>query len=174
MVKKIWHFIGLPDPDENTERKKTKPVQKMNRISTPEENQIIEKKEIVVQTQLPTKIQSWDGAVTPKGEPFHDLGVNFSNSKNDLPAKALRYVTPNSMNRLPLDSMIQRLYQGDIVIVDLSIMVHMDAHQRACRQSLRQLSSERRMPIYSLDDKDCLLMLPGNNVQVDISKYDLA
>ena len=90
-----------------------------------------------------------------------------------LPSNALRYVTPNSMNRLPLDSMIHRLYQGDVVVVDLSVMVHMDAHQRACRQSLRQLSSGRRMPIFALDDKESLLMLPGNNIHVDVSKYDL-
>ena len=31
------------------------------------------------------------------------------------------------MNRLPIDSMASRLYQGDVVVVDLSTMVHMDS-----------------------------------------------
>ncbi len=172
MGRKIWEFIGLPDPDKNTVQKKVVPSQKMNRITKPENPESIEEDEVVPK-QLPNKSLNWDGPLTPEGDPFHDLGFNTYNTKNELPSKALRYVTPNSMNRLPLDSMVSRLYQGDVVIVDLSVMVHMDAHQRACRQSLRQLSNERRMPIFSLDDKDCLLMLPGNNVRVDVSKYDL-
>ena len=77
------------------------------------------------------------------------------------------------MNRLPIEPMASRLYQGDVVIVDLSVMVHMESQQRACRQSLRQLSSERRIPIFSLDNKDNLLMMPGKNIQIDVTKYDL-
>ena len=77
------------------------------------------------------------------------------------------------MNRLPIDSMASRLYQGDVVIVDLSVMVHMDSQQRACRQSLRQLSSERGIPVWSLDQKDSLLLLPGKDIVIDRSKYDL-
>ena len=173
MVRKIWEFIGLPDPDENSQRKKITPQQKMGRIVKPENTGAVEQIETTTQIQLPTKSLNWDGPVTPDGEPFHDLGFNTNNIKKDLPSNALRYVTPNSMNRLPLDSMIHRLYQGDVVVVDLSVMVHMDAHQRACRQSLRQLSSGRGMPIFALDDKESLLMLPGNNIHVDVSKYDL-
>ncbi len=173
MVKKIWHFIGLPDPEENIERKKVVNTPKTSRITSVVENEKIEEKKIDTQTTLPTHKINWDGPLTPKGEPFHDLGINVISGNNNLPSKALRYVTPNSMNRLPIDSMASRLFQGDVVIVDLSVMVHMESQQRACRQSLRQLSSERRIPIFSLDNKDNLLMMPGRNIEVDVSKYDL-
>jgi len=173
MVKKIWHFIGLPDPEENIERKKVVNTPKASRITSTVENEKSEGKKIDTQTTLPTHKINWDGPLTPKGEPFHDLGINVISKNNSLPSKALRYVTPNSMNRLPLDSMASRLFQGDVVIVDLSVMVHMESQQRACRQSLRQLSSERRIPIFSLDNKDNLLMMPGRNIQIDVSKYDL-
>ncbi|MAT48473.1 MAG: hypothetical protein CMA27_01425 [Euryarchaeota archaeon] len=173
MVKKIWHFIGLPDPDENTERKKIANTTKKSRINPPIEELKKEEVKKDTQTTLPTNKINWDGPITPKGEPFHDLGVNQTSRNNILPSKALRYVTPNSMNRLPIEPMASRLYQGDVVIVDLSVMVHMESQQRACRQSLRQLSSERRIPIFSLDNKDNLLMMPGKNIQIDVTKYDL-
>ena len=37
VVKKIWHFIGLPDPEENVERKKLTNIQKNNQIIKNEE-----------------------------------------------------------------------------------------------------------------------------------------
>lgn len=173
MVKKIWHFIGLPDPEEHLERKKLVKTNKINTLGTSEESKTDKKVDPTTQTKLPIKKLEWDGPLTPKGEPFHDLGLKMNSNIKTKPSKALRYVTPDSMNRLPIESMTNRLYQGDVVVVDLSVMVHMEGQQRACRQSLRQLSNERRIPIYSLDDKDNLLMLPGSNIMVDISKYDL-
>ena len=173
MVKKIWHFIGLPDPEENIDKKKNL---KMKKKVVQEEKKEIPKEiitEKTTQIDLPLKVNNWDGPRTPKGEPFHDLGINNFTKNKYIPNQALRYVTPDSMNRLPIDSMSNRLFQGDVIVVDLSTMVHMESQKRACRQSLRQLSNERRIPIFSLDNKDNLLMLPGKNIHVDISKYDL-
>tara|TARA_B100001559_G_C16329182_1_gene542532 strand:+ start:122 stop:646 length:525 start_codon:yes stop_codon:yes gene_type:complete len=173
VVKKIWHFIGLPDPEENVERKKLTNIQKNNQIAKNEDEKKPVEIETTVQSELPKTKINWDGPITPKGEPFHDLGLRVNSSSKKIPSNALRYVTPNSMNRLPIDSMATRLYQGDVVVVDLSVMVHMDSQQRACRQSLRQLSSERGIPVWSLDQKDSLLLLPGKNIVIDRSKYDL-
>tara|TARA_B100001113_G_scaffold338421_1_gene320588 strand:+ start:473 stop:997 length:525 start_codon:yes stop_codon:yes gene_type:complete len=173
VVKKIWHFIGLPDPEENIDKKKNLKIKKKavqeEKIETQKQT-IIEK---TAQKNLPLGVHNWDGPRTPTGEPFHDLGINHLPKNKFIPNRALRYVTPDSMNRLPIDSMSNRLFQGDVVVVDLSTMVHMESQKRACRQSLRQLSNERRIPIFSLDSKDNLLMLPGKNIHVDISKYDL-
>jgi len=174
MAPKIWHFLGLPDPEENVERKKSVNITKNNQIKQlEEENKPLEIETTTVQSELPKTKLNWDGPLTPQGEPFHDLGLHISSSPKKTPSNALRYVTPNSMNRLPIDSMASRLYQGDVVVVDLSTMVHMDSQQRACRQSLRQLSSERGIPVWSLDQKDNLLLLPGKDIMVDRSKYDL-
>ena len=169
MVKKIWHFIGLPDPEENVDKKKKlKKIKKIVDDDKKSDNYFDEE----LQLSLPT-INDWKGPTTPKGEPFHDLGETNIRHKKNIVKQALRYVTPNSMNRLPLDSISTRLFQGDVIVVDLSTMVHMEGQKRACRQSLRQFSNERRIPIFYLDSKDNLLMLPGKNIHVDISKYDL-
>ena len=173
MAPKIWHFLGLPDPEENVERKKpiNNPNNQIKQLG--EEKKPLEIETTTVQSELPKAKLNWDGPLTPQGEPFHDLGLYTNSSSKKIPSNALRYVTPNTMNRLPIDSMASRLYQGDVVIVDLSVMVHMDSQQRACRQSLRQLSSERGIPVWSLDQKDSLLLLPGKDIVIDRSKYDL-
>jgi len=54
------------------------------------------------------------------------------------------------------------------------IMVHMDAHQRACRQSLRHLSNERNLPVFALDEEESLLMMAGRDVHIDVKRYELA
>lgn len=169
MVRKIWHFIGLPDPEENIDKKKNVKIKKKLIEEEPKEKNNLNSSQ---QINLPLH-NDWKGPLTPKGEPFHDLGLSNMSFKKHIPNNALRYVTPDSMNRLPLELMWNRLYQGDVIVVDLSTMVHMESQKRACRQSLRQLSNERRIPIFSLDSKDNLLMLPGKNIHVDVSKYDL-
>lgn len=173
MAPKIWHFLGLPDPEENVERKKPVNIPNNQIKQLEEEKKPLEIETTTVQSELPKARLNWDGPLTPQGEPFHDLGLYINSSSKKIPSNALRYVIPNSMNRLPIDSMASRLYQGDVVIVDLSVMVHMDSQQRACRQSLRQLSSERGIPVWSLDQKDSLLLLPGKDIVIDRSKYDL-
>ena len=173
MAPKIWHFLGLPDPEENVERKKSVNIPNNQIKQIEEEKKPLEIETTTVQSELPKARLNWDGPLTPQGEPFHDLGLYINSSSKKIPSNALRYVIPNSMNRLPIDSMASRLYQGDVVIVDLSVMVHMDSQQRACRQSLRQLSSERGIPVWSLDQKDSLLLLPGKDIVIDRSKYDL-
>ena len=47
MVKKIWHFIGLPDPEENIERKKVVNTPKTSRITSVVENEKIEEKKSI-------------------------------------------------------------------------------------------------------------------------------
>jgi len=164
----IWRFIGLPDPEEA-------------------EPEIVVKEEAVIPEQtanqepiqmpLPSIQKSWIGPKTPDGEPFHDMAevkwaartkVNNGNAK-----RAFRHIVPDKMNRLPIQHMVTRLMQGDILMVDLSVMIHMDAYQRACRQSIRHLSNEYGIPVFALDDKEKVLILPGKGVIVDIDKHVL-
>ena len=74
MAPKIWHFLGLPDPEENVERKKLSNTNKINQIQNTEEEKKPVEIETTVQTELPKRKNNWDGPITPKGEPFHDLG----------------------------------------------------------------------------------------------------
>ena len=170
-MTKIWHFIGLPDPDEPAETSVSKLNTTTSRISIDDSKPVN-----TDQTQLPIQMEHWSGPITPDGMPFHDLGDSSNSSsfaREDSPIRSLRYVTPNSLNRLPLTDMVNRLSQGDVIFVDLSVMVHMDAHQRACRQSLKQLSNERRLPVFALDDSESLLMLAGRDVQIDAKLHEL-
>ena len=73
----------------------------------------------------------------------------------------LRYVSPDSMNRLPTREIAKRIQQGDTVIVDLRPLVHMDTHQNVCRRELKQLSDDVGVGVFALDAEDKLLLMPG-------------
>ena len=128
-----------------------------------------------VSTPIPT---NWKGPITPDGEPFHDLGEKPWQERTrrtaNFPLQALRYIMPDE-NRysLPMDGMATRLNQGDSLIVDLRSLIHMDAHQSACRRMLREMANEMDLVVFALDDEDKLMMVPGVGVCVDVTKHDL-
>ena len=161
----IWRFIGLPDPEEGDSE------------IIPNEEVLTTKVEKKKSTKILTPILSknWVGPKTPDGEAFHDMAeVKWSKrtkKNNGYATRAFRHIVPDKMNRLPIQNMITRLMQGDILMVDLSVMIHMDAYQRACRQSIRHLSNEYGIPVFALDDKEKILILPGKGVVVDVDKH---
>ena len=77
------------------------------------------------------------------------------------------------MNRLPTREIAKRIQQGDTVIVDLRPLVHMDTHQNVCRRELKQLSDDVGVGVFALDAEDKLLLMPGNNVVVDVNGHEL-
>jgi SepF-like predicted cell division protein (DUF552 family) len=77
------------------------------------------------------------------------------------------------MNRLPTREIAKRIQQGDTVIVDLRPLVHMDTHQNVCRRELKQLSDDVGVGVFALDAEDKLLLMPGNNVVVDMKGHEL-
>jgi hypothetical protein len=127
----LWQFFGLPDPDVQTKpvKKEVKPVINESKVPIPKQ----EVKESTI---------AWRGAMTPDGDKFHDLAASTWEKQTEVSQtlRGLRYITPNEKYRLPIDGMEQRLSEGDILIVDLRNLVHMDAHQNACRRMLRELS----------------------------------
>ena len=62
---------------------------------------------------------------------------------------------------------------GDTIIVDLRTLIHMETQSNACRRQLKALSDELRVAIFALDSEDKLLLIPGNDVTVNISKNEL-
>ena len=161
----IWRFIGLPDPEEGD----SELIPNEEVLTT----KVTEKKSTKISTPILSK--NWAGPKTPDGEAFHDMAeIKWSKrtiKNNGYATRAFRHIVPDKMNRLPIQNMITRLMQGDILMVDLSVMIHMDAYQRACRQSIRHLSNEYGIPVFALDDKEKILILPGKGVVVDVDKH---
>ena len=189
----LWQFFGLPNPDGPSDEKK--PARQTPAAPTPTAAplQNAPQSAIAKQSETPTSTPSnnrlqdaaaamkinvkvpppnWNGPVTAEGEPFHDLG-SHTRQRNALPRRALRYVAPDSMNRIPTREMAKRVQQGDSVIVDLRPMVHMDTHQNVCRRELQQMGNEAGIGVFALDAEDKLLLLPGKDVVVDVGRHEL-
>jgi len=187
----LWHFFGLPDPEGGIQssakkpKKKSKPKPVPTDLST-EQHLLIPKlnidtnqtpatsnnpQKIVIRNLKPVPV-GWTGPVTSDGEPFHDL-ADHNGPKRSLPKRALRYVSPDKMSRIPTREIGKRINQGDTVIVDLRPLVHMDSHQAACRRELKHMSDESGVLIFSLDQEDKLLMIPGCDVLVEVDNKNL-
>ena len=185
----LWGFFGLPDPDGavKTNQNSVKPVAddsveeqesslKQSTLSTeqikPVQQPLSDLPKIkTMHTPVPTP-QNWHGPVTADGEPFHDLGVQ-NQVRRSFPTRALRYVSPDEMKRIPTRGIAQRIANGDTVIVDLRSLVHMDSHQNACRRDLKMMTDEVGVGVFALDQEDKLLMIPGTDVIVDVGNYNL-
>ncbi|MBT4069768.1 MAG: hypothetical protein HOE79_00825 [Euryarchaeota archaeon] len=187
----LWQFFGLPDPEGSIQtnikpKKKKKKPKTVSTDSATEQHLIIPRETIVgntpnisqnTQPQIRTRTlkaipTGWAGPVTSDGEPFHDLATNFG-PRRSFPKRALRYVSPDKMSRIPTREIGKRINQGDTVIVDLRPLVHMDSHQTACRRELKHMSEVNHVEIYSLDQEDKLLMVPGYDVIIENCNYDL-
>jgi hypothetical protein len=186
----LWQFFGLPDPEIIPQTVVKNPVQNklenilVQRKLIQDEAQVIPTGKSLIKTQkasvnpptitVTTNLpKGWKGPTTPDGDAFHDMSMHKSTQKSNFLPKALRYVCPDQMHRLPLDSIGKRISEGDTIIVDIRPLIHMDAHKDACRRQLRRLGDDLGIAIFALDDQDQLLLLPGRDVVVDISKHEL-
>ena len=195
----LWQFFGFPDPEspapESVNKRKKKksskkeeaPGQQLTLVSPDEEptqNELVgtdSQSEELEQPKLdiPPPVKKsisvppgWTGLLTPDGEAFHDLS-NYSSKATDFPDRALRYVVPDKMHRLPLRQIQDRILRGDTVIIDLNGLIHMDTQTNACRRTLKQMGDEIDIPIFALDESDKLLLMPGREVSMDVSRNDL-
>jgi len=192
----LWQFFGFPDPEapspdavKRTKRKKPKkaedaPGQQLTIVSPDDDHTTGEPQQTVIDAALEAPVQipppikhsnkipkGWTGPVTPDGIAFHDLS-DYS-STTEFPDRALRYVVPDQMHRLPIRQIEDRVRRGDTVIVDLTKLIHMDTQTNACRRTLKQMGDEVGILIFALDDDDKLLLLPGQDVSMDVSRHDL-
>jgi hypothetical protein len=196
----LWQFFGFPDPEapspeavKRTKKRKLKksedaPGQQLTIVSPDAEGPTVESQQAVVDAVIETPIQKpiqipppirhsnkiptgWTGPVTPDNIAFHDLS-NYS-STTEFPDRALRYVVPDQMHRLPIRQIEDRVRRGDTVIVDLTKLIHMDTQTNACRRTLKQMGDEVGIAIFALDDDDKLLLLPGQDVSMDVSRHEL-
>ena len=195
----LWQFFGFPDPEspapEDAKKRKKKkslkkeeaPGQQLTLVSPDEEP--VQNDLVVAESQseelrkpkleIPPPVRKsisaplgWTGLLTPDGEAFHDLS-NYSSKATDFPDRALRYVVPDKMHRLPIRQIQDRILRGDTVIIDLNGLIHMDTQTNACRRTLKQMGDEIDIPIFALDESDKLLLMPGREVSMDVSRNDL-
>lgn len=180
----LWHFFGLPDPEgpnnpkKKSKAKSAKPQENLGQqtlipvaqpplqISIPTATLETEQTKPSKENNLVAVPLGWKGPVSADGEPFHDLGITNS-ARRSFPSRALRYVAPDDKKRIPTRGIGQRISTGDTVIVDLRSLVHMDAHQNACRRELKMMCEEIGVEVFALDAEDKLLMIPGCDVIVD-------
>ena len=108
---------------------------------------------------------------------FHDLGskrwIEWASSHQGLPRRGLRYIRPDDMHRLPLDSMSARLHQGDVCIVDLSSLAHMDSQRSALSRQVQDMANYGGLPVFALDDSNRLLLVPGRGSRIDTETHEL-
>ena len=184
----LWQFFGLPDPEggasPTTRTPAPEPSQGPVSLSAPGEAEeaapsptppaAVESLETpsVDVSSLRAPPPGWTGPTTPDGEAFHDLGIEITRQA-PTPNKALRYISPDVMKRIPTVAMLERVMQGDTAIVDLRPLVHMESHQMACRREIKHMADQARVSVFSLDAEDKLLMVPGHNVVVDMEKHEL-
>lgn len=181
----LWQFFGFPDPESPvskepvSKKKKEKPEpqqgQQLTLTSNPQEELAEEGNEISIPKPVkekPVLPPNWNGLLTPDGEAFYDLS-NYKSESTGYPDRALRYVRPNKMHRLPIREIESRVKRGDTIIVDLNPLIHMETQTNACRRILQQMGSEIGIAIFALDEEDKLLLVPGIDVTMDVSKNDL-
>ena len=195
----LWQFFGFPDPEspapESVKKRKKKksskkedaPGQQLTLVSPDEEptqddlvakdsqSEELEQPKLEIPPPVNKSISvppGWTGLLTPDGEAFHDLS-NYSSKATDFPDRALRYVVPDKMHRLPIRQIQDRILRGDTVIIDLNGLIHMDTQTNACRRTLKQMGDEIDIPIFALDESDKLLLMPGREVSMDVSRNDL-
>lgn len=168
----LWEFFGYPDPDakkpspdttnESTESALlTQPVQNS-------QDRVVENNSQYV----PQPIDNWQGPRLPNGQAFHDLGSRKFR-KTNLPSRALRMVQPNEKHRLDLEMIAKRCIEGDISIINLSDMTHMQSQQNFLRRELRNLSEYTGIHVYSLDKEEKMMLVPGKDVVVDSTRHQL-
>ena len=195
----LWQLFGFPDPEtpgvdspKTPKRKKARKVEEApgQQLTLVNPDDGLEQP-VDVQENQSDKIQDeqtvnipppitrsqnvpegWTGPLTPDGDAFHDLS-NYSSKPTDFPDRALRYVVPDQMHRLPVRQIQDRILRGDTIIVDLNSLIHMDTQTNACRRVLKQVGDEMNIPIFALDESDKLLLMPGKDVTMDVSKNNL-
>ncbi len=147
-MSNIYSFFGLPDPTDDDSG---------SGQSTPSEE--VAKPEILV------------------GERFHDMGEkkwrDWTSMNTGHPLRAIRYITPDHLYRMPIRDMTHRMMSGDVMVVDLRELKHMQAQQDACRRELSGMSERFGAPIFSLDDTETLLLIPGAGAVVDTTSHNL-
>ena len=67
------------------------------------------------------------------------------------PDRYLRYIQPDDRHTIPHSEISDCLNGGDVVIVDLRRLAHMDAQKSACRRRIQEISRDLSIHAFVLD-----------------------
>ncbi|MBI31320.1 MAG: hypothetical protein CMB72_01775 [Euryarchaeota archaeon] len=89
------------------------------------------------------------------------------------PDRHLRYIQPDDRHTIPHSEISERLKEGDVVIVDLRRLAHMDAQKSACRRRIQEIANDLSIHAFVLDSSEDLILVPGLGISVDIDRHIL-
>ena len=72
-----------------------------------------------------------------------------------------------------VDAISTRLHQGDVCIVDLSSLAHMDSQRSALSRQVQDMANYGGLPVFALDDSNRLLLIPGRGSRIDTETHEL-
>ncbi len=173
---RIWQLIGLPEPDPSAPP--NAPIESAAPDDEREANDIQDFLPIeYIDRSIPPPILS-EGEFphTAISAGFKDLGaIRWNEGKEEVPGKRLiRHVLPDEKrHRLDTNGITRALESGSILFVDLSDLVHLDAHREACKRELVALSERIETPVFVLDEGETIFLVPGAGIAIDPEDHHL-
>jgi SepF-like predicted cell division protein (DUF552 family) len=144
----LFKLLGLPDPNKTISRTVKKNLGSAN-----------------------------PGPNTKSRAIFHDLGDVLWSERTErltpLPNRNVIYLKPDDYQRIQLDGIENELARGNMLLVDISSLSHMPAQRDICRRKVENLGERIDIPVFSLNENDSLLMVPGLGMRVDKQKHRL-
>ena len=108
---------------------------------------------------------------------FHDLGDPLWSERTERlrpqARKNVVYLKPDKYQRIQLDGIEKEISKGSMILVDISSLSHMPSQKEVCRRKVESLGEINNIPIFSLNENDSLLMIPGLGMRVDTKKHRL-
>ncbi|MAK40764.1 MAG: hypothetical protein CL993_03435 [Euryarchaeota archaeon] len=108
---------------------------------------------------------------------FHDLGENRWSDRTKIisqkPVRSVIYITPDKLHRLPFEGVEHQLALGDMAIFDINSLNHISHQQSICARKIRELGDRTGLPVFSINENETLLMIPGAKMRVDTKKHRL-
>ena len=83
------------------------------------------------------------------------------------------YLKPDTLHRLHTEGMSDVLSGGNMILVDLSSLVHMPSQRDVCRRRVQEMAARLGLPVFAINDDDTLLLVAGAGMRVDTNKHEL-
>ncbi|HJM66287.1 MAG TPA: hypothetical protein QF555_01920 [Candidatus Thalassarchaeaceae archaeon] len=146
----IFRLLGLPSPTSSSSQKGSEQSE-------------------IPSSSGPTTVPS------PDSTEFLDLSsVQWAKKAGAItPDRHLRYIQPDDRHTIPHSEISERLREGDVVIVDLRRLAHMDAQKSACRRRIQEIANDLSIHAFVLDSSEDLILVPGVGISVDVDRHIL-
>lgn len=145
----LFKLLGLPDP----------------------------KKNVINDSKLKNQSSANPGPRSSSRADFHDLGDPLWSERTERlkphAKKNVVYLKPDKYQRIQLDGIENEISKGSMILVDISSLSHMPSQKEVCKRKVESLGEINNIPVFSLNENDSLLMIPGLGMRVDTKKHRL-